>query len=356
MKVRELGIEEEKSIQEIEQTLLDKHEQDFNGTNEESVVEEVVEDPIVEDIAISDDDVLSYIKSKYNSDVSSIDDLFNKKEVELPEDVSAFLKYKNDTGRGIDDFVKLNADYDGVNEDKLLADYYAATETELDSEDIDYMLGDKFGYDEELDDDSEVKQKKIAKKKELAKAKKYFNDLKETYKIPVESKGSLVSDEEKDTYNAYKDYIKQSQSIQEENSKKYEYFQKKTDEIFSDQFKGFEFNVNGDKVLFNPGDANEIKSSQSDINNFISKYLDKDGLISDSFGYHRALNAALNPDKLASFFYDKGKSDAVNNVSRQSKNINMSVNSAPQQSVNSGFRVAALDSDSGRGLKIKSKK
>ena len=350
MKVRELGAEEEKSVQEIEQGLLDKHEQELNGTQEE------VQGEVQGEVQLSDDDVLSYIKNKYKSEVSSIDDLFKEKEeVQLPEDVSAFLKYKNETGRGIDDFVKLNKNYDEVNQDKLLADYYAATETELDAEDIEYMLGEKFSYDEELDDESDIRQKKIAKKKELAKAKKHFNDLKETYKIPVESKGGLVSNDEKESYNAYKEYIKQSQSVQEENSKKYEYFQKKTNEIFSDEFKGFEFNVNGEKVLFNAGDPSELKSNQSDINNFISKYLDKDGLISDSSGYHRALNAALNPDKLASFFYEKGKADAVGSVTRQSKNINMSVNSAPQQSAKTGFQVRALNADSGRGLKIKSK-
>ena len=353
MKVREVGIEEEKSVQEIEQALLDKHEESLRDEPKVQVEEQTVD----EAPKLGDEDILSYIKERYNKDITSVDDLFREKESneELPEDVSAFLKYKKETGRGIGDFVKLNEDYDSKNEDELIANYYAATEAELDSEDIDYLLSDKFSYDEELDDDSEIKQKKIAKKKELAKAKKYFNELKETYKIPVESKGGLVSDDEKESYNAYKDYIKQSQDIQEQNAKKYEYFHKKTEDIFNDEFKGFEFNVNGSKIMFSPGDASEIKSVQSDINNFISKYLDDEGLISDAKGYHRALSAALNPDKLANHFYEKGKADAVNNVTRQSKNINMDVNSAPQQSTSSGFKVRALNTDSGNGLKIKSK-
>ena len=355
MKVREVDTEEQKSVQEIEQDLLQKHEESLNKDVEpEAVVEpEVVVEP--EKTSIEDNDVISYIKDKYNKEISSIDDLFQNKKEELPEDVSAFLKYKKETGRGLGDFFKLNESLDNKSDDELIANYYAATETDLDSEDIDYLLSDKFSYDEELDDESEVKQKKIAKKKELSKAKKYFNDLKEAYKVPIESKGGLVSDEEKENYNAYKEYIKQSQDIQEQNAKKYEYFQSKTEDIFNDEFKGFEFDINGNKIMFSPGNVSEVKSAQSDINNFISKYLDENGMIKDAKGYHRALSAALNPDKLASHFYEKGKADAVNNSLRQSKNINMDVNSAPKHSTSNGLKVRAMNADSGSGLKIKSK-
>ena len=347
--VKEVGEVESKSMQEVEQGLLEKHEKELN--NEPPVVETppVVEPPVKKEI--DDTDVLSFIKSKYDKDISSVDDLFKE---DLPEDVSAFLKYKKETGRGIDDYVKLNVDYDKVDETKLLANYYAATEEDLDDDDIDYLLSDKFSYDEELDDDSEIKQKKIAKKKELAKAKKYFNDLKDTYKIPAESARGLVSEEEKESYEVYKKYIQESQVVQEQNKKKYDYFKEKTDSIFSDEFKGFEFSIGDQKVIFNSGETGHIKESQSDVNNFISKFLDNDGLITDAKGYHKALNAAMNPDKLASYFYEKGKADAVGNISRQSKNVN--INGTPQQINNSGFKVSSLDSNSGRGLKIRSKK
>jgi hypothetical protein len=349
LKVKEVSGPGQKSVQEVEKQLLDQHEERQDVKTPE--VENITEEP-----QLKEEDVLSFIRDRYNKDISSFDDLLAEREQarDLPEDVSAFLKYKKETGRGINDFVKLNVDYDNVNEDKLLADYYAATETELDSDDINYMLEERFSYDEDLDDDSEVKQKKIAKKKELAKAKKYFNDLKETYKVPIESNGSLVDDGEIEAYKAYKEYISQSQSIQEQNQKRAEYFTQKTNELFSDEFKGFEFTVADQKMVFQPGDVSDTKKVQSDINNFISRYLDDDGMVKDHVGYHKALSAALNPDKLATYFYEKGKADAVGDVTKRSKNIDMDPRSTPQQMKTAGeFKIRAVESDSGRGLKIR---
>lgn len=358
LKVKEVPGPGQKSVQEVEEQLLEQHEE-----NQTEVVDNATED--VEEQAVEqstpkfgEEDVLSFIRDRYNKEINSVDDLFAQRErdAELPEDVSAFLKYKKETGRGIDDFMKLQADYDKMNPDQLLRDYYAATEDDLDSEDIEYLMSEKFSYDEDLDDESEVKQKNITKKRELAKAKKYFNELKETYKVPVGSASVPVNEDELETYNAYKEYISQSQSIQEENQKRSEYFTKKTNDLFNDEFKGFEFVVGDQKMVFAPGDASEIKKIQSDVNNFISKYIDENGMISDHVGYHKALSAALNPDKLAAYFYEKGKSDAVGDVTKKSKNIDMDVRSTPQQmSTNQGFKVRAVESSSGRGLKIRKK-
>lgn len=361
IKVKEVTGPGQKSVQEVESELLEKHEQELNqevdnsseevdNSNEEVNLEVDKETP-----QLKEEDVLSFIKNRYEKDINSVDELFTQRESneELPEDVSSFLKYKKETGRGIEDFMKLQADFDSMDPDKVLRDYYAATENDLDQEDIEYLMGEKFSYDEELDDDSEVKAKKIAKKRELAKAKKYFNDLKETYKMPIESKAS-VNDEELEDYKAYKEYISQSQTIQEENMKKAEYFAKKTDELFNEEFKGFEFRVGEQKLVFKPGETNEVKSVQSDINNFISKYLDDNGMVKDPAGYHKALSAALNPDKLASYFYEKGKADAVGSVAKTSKNIDMDVRQAPQQmSSNQGFKIRPVSSPGERDYKIK---
>lgn len=360
LKVKEVSGPEQKSVQEVETELAEQ------TTEQDVVQEEVVEDkatevvveeqePEVETPQFSEDDVLSFIKDRYKKEINSVDELFDQREadVDLPEDVSAFLKYKKETGRGINDFMKIQEDFDKMNPDQLLRDYYAATENDLDSEDIDYLMSEKFSYDEELDEDSEVKAKKIAKKRELAKAKKYFNELKETYRVPIESKAP-VNEDELEQYNAYKEYISQSKTIQEENAKKSEYFSKKTEELFNDEFKGFEFKVGDKSLVFKPGEASELKSVQSDITNFVSKYLDDNGMIKDPAGYHKALSAAINPDKLASYFYEKGKADAVDSSVRSSKNIDMDVRSAPQQTANSsGIKIRAVESDSGRGLKIK---
>lgn len=351
--VRDLGVSEQKSIQEVEQQLLDQHEEKFSQDVQQDVI---VGEEVVQKAELKDDDILSYIKNRYNKEIGSIDELFQKRvdAEELPGDVSAYFKYKKETGRGIEDFVKLNRNYDSMDPDSLLAEYYSQTDEDLDDEDIAYLMEDKFSYDEDLDDPKDIRKKELAKKKELVKAKKYFEDSKEAYKIPVESTGSLVSDEEKGTYDAYKKYVQDSHTQQEENQRKSEYFQKKTEELFSDEFKGFDFNVGDKTIKFLPGDIQETKRSQSDVSNFISKHLDENGMIADSVGYHRSLAAAMNPEKMAKFFYEQGKAEALLDNAKKTKNIDMSFRSSPQSISQEGFKVVASDSDSGRGLKIKS--
>jgi len=361
-------VDDNKSKQEIEAELLKKHEDEMQSeetnnkpeTPEAEVKEELKEEEVKEKTPsseLNDEDVLSYIKKRYDKDISSVDDLFAQKESneELPEDVSTYLKYKKETGRGIADFYNLQKDYNVMEDDQVLAAYYGNVEEGLDSFDIQDLLEDKFSFDEELDEPRDIKKRKIAKKRELAKAKKYFNDQKDKYKIPLESSGGGLSDKDREKLNAYKSYIDDSKTVQEAQQKKYDWFLKKTDEVFSNEFKGFEFNVGDKNFTYKPGDATEIKNVQSDVNNFVNKYMDKEGLINDAKGYHKALSIAMNPEKYAKFFYEQGMTDAVDNVSKKSKNIDMEVRQASQSVSKDGLKIRAIgDTDSGRGLKIRS--
>ena len=350
----------EKSAVEVEEQLLKEHEEKFeDSTNTEPEVDRV-EIPTEEAPApeLNDADVLSYIKNRYDKDIDSVDQLFETKESneDLPEDVSAYFKYKKETGRGIEDFVKTQRDYDKMDSDTLLSQYYAHTEEGLDSEDIKDLMEDKFGYDEELDEESDIKKIERAKKRELVKAKKFFNEQKDKYKIPLESSGGGLSDSENEDLSSYKSYIEESNTAKEAQKKRYDYFLNKTDEVFNDEFKGFEFNVGEKNFTFKPGDANELKSKQSDVNNFINKFMDSDsGLMKDAQGYHRAISVAMNIDKFAEFFYNQGMTDTVDNVSKKSKNINMEVRNTPQNFSKDGLKIRTVgDTSSGKGLKIRS--
>ena len=374
IKVKEVtDVTEEKSKAEIEQELLEKHEEKFEDSkqpetteettapaNEEVVSEEAVsEEPIEKTPSseLNDEDVLSYIKNRYDKEINSVDDLFAQKEVneELPEDVSAYLNYKKETGRGIEDFYNLQRDYDTMDEDSLLANYYGATEEGLDEIDIQDLMDDKFSYDEEMDEPKQIKKIKLAKKRELAKAKKYFNEQKDKYKVPLESSGSGLSDTDKETLNAYKSYIEESKTANEVQQKRYDWFLKKTDEVFGNEFKGFEFNVGEKSFTFKPGDAAELKNRQADVNNFVSKFMDENGMIKDAKGYHRSLAIAMNPEKFAQFFYDQGVANTVDDVTKKSKNINMEIRNTQQGTVKNGLKIRPVgDTDSGRGLKIRS--
>jgi hypothetical protein len=364
-KVRALDSAEEKGVQQTEKELLEKHEQEQTETNnEQSDVQNDVQNAqsngqnyaADQEDDLSEDKVLSYIGKRYNKQINSFDELMaERKESEvLPEDVAAYMKYKKETGRGFEDFIKLNKDYDSMDSDELLKAYLSSTQNGLDADDIDTLM-EEYRYDEDLDDESSVKKIKIAKKKAVAEAKNFFNSQKEKYKVPLESRGAFQSDEDKEEYEAYKQYTTQSKTIEEENQRKRKWFEQKTNEVFDNGFKGFEFKVNDKSIVFSPGEAMELKKNQLTPNTFISKFLDDSGLIKDAEGYHKSLSIAMNPDRFAKFFYEQGLADATDDIMRKSKNINMTERSAPQvMRPNDGVQVRAVNPDSGKSLKIRS--
>ena len=370
IKVSEVNPIAEKSVQEVEEKLLKKHEEELSqedNLNKETAAEVAEKQTAeqntdikseVERPTIKDEDVLSYIKNRYNKDINSVDDLFSQKEntESLPEEVSKYLDFKKKTGRGFNDFVKVNKNYDEISDEQLLKEYYSLTESDLDNEDIQYLMNDKFGYDEDLDDEKDVKKKNIAKKREVSKAKKYLNDLKENYSVPLESSGSSIPKETLNELEKYKEFLNQSKTTQEANQRKNDYFLKQTDKVFDSEFKGFEFNVGDKKISYAYGDTLEMKAKQKDLNNFVKNYVGEDGLIKDASGWHKALSAAMNPEKFAQYFYEQGKADAIGDVSKKSKNINMNVRQTPQAIGDTGFKARQVSDTSGRGLKIRSKK
>lgn len=304
--------------------------------------------------AIEEGDVLSFIRERYKKPINSIDELLEQRasQEEIPEDIMSILKYRKETGRNLEDYIKLNKDYDAVDPDELLLDYALATEEALDREDAKDLLAEKFGYNEDDDDDSLIKKKKSAKKRELAKAKKHFNDLKEKYRAPLESRANSLEDSEE--YKQYKEYLDRSQDEQKQAQRRGEWFLKKTDEVFGPGFKGFEFDLGDKKLTYSPAEAAEIKEQNSTPVNLIKKFLDADGLISDAAGYHRALAIASNPEKFAKFFYEQGVASATDDFAKKSKNVNMDVRTVGQPASSGGMKVAAVTPpSSGNGLRIK---
>ena len=353
IKVRALDDVEQKSAAQVEEELLQKHEEKFE---EEGVAtKEVGTEEGTEVKGITEDQVLSHIKDRYNKEFNSMDDIFAEREAaeELPEDVASYFKYKKETGRGIGDYVKLQRDFNDDNPDSLLRDYLEATETALDSDDIESLM-DEYSYDDDLDEESDIKKIKVAKKKAIAKAKNYFLEQQEKYKQPLESRQDAISDGEKEEYEVYKQYLSKAATQQDEAKRKSDWFTKKTDEVFNSDFKGFDFNMGDNQLTFSPGNTEEVKNSQLSAMNFVNKHLDENGLMQDAKGYHKALAAAMNPDKFAQFFYEQGKASATEEVMRKTKNINMSTRNTPSSVAKSGTQVKALNSDSGRGLKVRS--
>lgn len=365
--VKVLDAGEEKGVAQVEEDLLKRHEEEVNGvikldlsnsSKPEQIVEQIVEavPEVLQEEELDEQKVLSYIGKRYNKQINSFDDLVaERQEAEpLPEDVAAYMKYKKETGRGFEDFLKLKKDYDTVNSDELLKDYLLSTQQGLDEDDIDTLMDD-YRYDEDIDDESSVKKVKIAKKKIVAEAKKFFNEQKEKYKVPLESSSGFVPEAEREEYQSYKQYTQQAKTVQEENERKRSWFDQKTNDVFSNEFKGFEFKVNDKSFSFSPGDAAELKKIQSNPSSFIGKFLDENGLMKDATGYHKSLAIAMHPDKFAKYFYEQGMADATDDVMRKTKNINMSERRAPEVTKSGeGMQVRAVNPDSGRSLKIRS--
>ena len=241
--VKEVNSPEQKSVQEVEKELLEKHESQFvdsEVSKTETVAEKVEapessDTPAVEEVSekkeLQDEDVLSYIGKRYGKNIESLDELFEEREKseELPEDVSAYFKYKKETGRGIEDFVKLQQNYDEMDQDDLLASYYKAKENDLDNDDIAAILSD-FEFDEDIDEEREIKKKKRAKKKVVAEALSFFNEQKEQYKIPLESRTESLNPEIEKELEAYRNSLQRAKTSEEEATLKRQRFIKKTDE------------------------------------------------------------------------------------------------------------------------------
>jgi len=378
MEIKVRAVEaEEKSTAQVEQELLDKKEQ-----QDELQVQEVVEDKTevateeatpetnVEEVEstseapsseLSEEDVLSFIKNRYDKDVASVGQLFEERESneELPEDVAAYFEYKKKTGRGIEDYVKLNRDFDAMDENQLLSEYLLSTGEAIDKDDVELLM-DEYSYDEEVDEDRDIKKAKLAKKKAIVKAKKFFKEQKEMYKQPLESSTDAISESDKEALNAYNQYVQQAKTQEEENKRKRDWFLKKTDEVFHSEFKGFDFKVGEDKMLtFLPSkDVQEIKKSNSDSMNLIKKFMNEEtGLLEDVLGYHRAIAIAKNPERFAKFFYEQGKADATEDVARKMKNVKMTDQAAPQVTrTKDGMQIRSVSKPSSKGLKIRSLK
>jgi hypothetical protein len=373
IKVKAVGDAEEKSVQQVEQELLDKHQENSGSevsveTNVETTntveapdtkteAPELKEEIETQSSELKEEDVLKFMESRYGREINSLDELnqTRKEDEPLPEDVSKYLQFKKETGRGFDDFAKMQKNYDEMEPDRLLREYLTATEKGLDAEDITDLMED-YQYDEDIDDEKQIRKIKLAKKKTIAKAKDFFEKQQELYKVPLESSGNSNPEAESEDYKAYKQYIAEAKTVEERNSRAREVYLQKTNNVFT-EFKGFEFTLDDNKVYFSPGDSNELLKSHSNPANFIKKYQEEDGSLKNAEGYHRSLAMAMHPDKFAKFFYEQGKSAAADETMRKLKNVNMTTRTAPEVgSTKSGLQIKSVTNDHGRGLKIRSKR
>jgi len=273
-------------------------------------------------------------------------------KIDLPDNVEKLVTFMKETGGTIEDYTRLNADYSNVDENTLLREYYKNTKPHLSEDDLSFVMEENFSFDTDLDEERDIRRKKLAKKEEIAKAKKHLEDLKVKYYDEIKLRPSTNQDQQKamDFFNRYN-------KDQELATQQHERFINDTNTLFTNDFKGFDFEVGEKKFRYGVKDPNKVAENQSNINNFVEKFLDTEGNVKDTKGYHKAMYAAQNIDKIVNHFYEQGKTDGIKNVVEGSKNPSAAVRQEGTQDIFiGGLKVRAIDGVSSSKLKIKKSK
>ena len=274
----------------------------------------------------------------------------------LPENIQKLVDFMEETGGDISDYVKLNQDYNKLDDTEVLLEYYKQTKPHLSLEEISFLMQDSFSYNEDEDDEVDIKRKKLALKEQVASARSHLDGQKSKYYEEIKSGVKLTSEQQK-AVNFFNRYNKESEANQRTAKRNSEIFTQKTNNVFNDKFKGFEYNVGDKKYRFNVNNAEEVKNTQSDISNFTKKFLDKNSALKDAKGYHKSLYTAMNADAVAKHFYEQGKADAMKNSVAKAKNVDMNPRQAHGQIEAGGIKVKVLgDNSSDFKFKIKNNK
>lgn len=310
--------------------------------NKENVLEEITDEQVQEAVAVMEEEIAEALEDKSNG-------------IQLPENIQKVVDFMTETGGTLEDYVKLNTDYSSLNEDQLLREFYQSTRPDLDSDEIEFLLEDKFMFDEDYEDEKEIKRKKLARKEELLKAKSHLEGLKSKYYAEVKA-GSKLNPEQQKAIEFFNRYNKQAEEESKIGERQKSIFEAKTKEVFSNEFKGFEYNVGEKKYRFNVKNADEVKNTQSDITNFVKKFLNDKNELADAKGYHKSLFTAMNPDAIANHFYEQGKADAMKESIAKSKNIDMNSRGVHEQVTNNnGWTIRSVNGVEASEFKIKIK-
>jgi len=326
----------EEVVEEVREPVQDE---DQPVQNEETVLEEITEEEVKEQTQELQEEVEQEIQHSQDTGAP------------LPENIQKVVEFINETGGSLEDYVKLNTDYSALNEAQLIREYYETTKPHLDKEDIEVLMED-FSYDEELDEPKDIRKAKIAFKEEAAKAKQHLEKLKSNYYEEIKAGSRLNPEQQKavEFFNRYKKDNEESTKIAEHQAS---IFKNKTENLFSNDFKGFDFNVGEKKFRFKVNNTDQVKTTQSDINNFVKKFLNDKSEMKDAAGYHKSLFTAMNADAIANHFYEQGKSDAIKNSMAKAKNIDMDPRGTHEKvNMPGGVTVRSLKSSSSKfGIK-----
>jgi len=339
-------VSEETTIEEVvEETPVEKTEEEIPVKKTEEEI------PTVEEITDEE------IKNEVEELTEQVEEAVAESETtgkELPENIQKLMQFMEETGGDLEDYVKLNQDYSELEDNTLLKEYYKSTKPHLNSEEIDFLIEDYFAFDEGVDEEVDIKRKKLALKEQVAQAKQHLDGAKSKYYEDIKYGSKLTGEQQKavDFFNRYNKESKEQQEIAE---KQHRTFLNKTNKLFNKDFKGFEYNIGDKKFRFNVKNSDTVKDTQSDINNFVKKFLNKNNEMEDAKGYHKSMYTAMNADSIANHFYEQGKADALKNSVAKSKNISMDPRQQHSGEINTGGLKFKVLGDNSNDFKFKIK-
>lgn len=346
----ESGVSEEVSEQNVEEA--NEEPTGESNTDNDAVLELVQDEEIVEEKSTLADKIKD-IPNKLKEQEESVNN--NQETRELPENVDKLVKFMEETGGSVEDYVNLNKDYDSMEEMDILREHYRQTKPHLSEDEISFLMEDSFSYDEEVDEERDIKRKKLALKESIAEAKSSLTSLKSKYYDDLRLSSKLTP-EQREAVEFYNNYKQEQESTQQLSQQRRSVFEEKTNQLFSNDFKGFEYKVGDNKYRFNVKDVNNVKESQADINSLVSRFVNENNEMSDAGGYHKALFTAMNSDSIANHFYEQGKADAIKESMAKSKNVDMNPRGTHEAvTTDSGFKIRAVSGDDSSKLRIKIK-
>ena len=332
--------QEPEQVNEVETTVEETNNevtQEEDVDNEAPALEEITEEEIV-----TEEEVIEALDANEETGKA------------IPENVQKLIDFMDETGGDLQDYVNLNRNVKDLDDQDALLEYYKRTKPHLDSEEINFLMEDNFSFDENVDEERDIKRKKLALKEQVAEAKTYLDGQKSKYYEDIKAGSKLTGEQQKaiDFFNRYNKESEQTQKVAQQQKSR---FNKKTEQVFNNEFKGFEYNVGDKRFRYNVKDAGQVKETQSDINNFVKKFLNEDNTMSDAKGYHKSLYTAMNADAVANHFYEQGKADALKDSVAKAKNINTTARST-QGEMQGGMKARVLGDDSNSfKFKIKNK-
>jgi hypothetical protein len=273
----------------------------------------------------------------------------------LPEKVEKLINFMNETGGDLQDYVNLNRDVSKMDDSDILDEYYRTTKPHLSVEERNFLLEETYGIDEEVDDEKTIRRKKIALKEQVAEAKAHLDRQKSKYYEDIKAGSKLSQEQQKaiDFFNRYNKENKEQKKLTEANKKK---FIQRTENVFNKDFKGFDYQVGDKKFRFNVKDVDKVKTTQSDLSNFVNQFVGENkDTIEDAKGYHKSLFTAMNADAIAKHFYEQGKADAIKNTVAKDKNINLDPRQTHGETNVGGVKYRVLG-DTANDFKFKIKK